>query len=61
MQNLNGFNCHIIVAKNAVPADSRNAGEKEEILETIENAFCGIKNPKEADFSEMRNHFEFLN
>lgn len=43
MQNLNGFNFHIIVAKNAVPADSRNAGEKEEISETTEDAFCGIK------------------
>lgn len=61
MQNLNGFNFHIIVAKNAVPADSRNAGEKEEISETTEDAFCGIKKTKETHFSEMRNHFEFLN
>lgn len=51
----------IIVAKNAIPADSRNGGEKEEISETTELAFCGTENPDETDFIEMRNHFEFLN
>lgn len=46
MQNLNGFNFHVIVAKNAIFADSRNAGEKQEISETTENSFYGIRKPK---------------
>lgn len=59
MQSSNGFNFRIIVAKNAIPAVSRNIGEKEEISETTEVVLK--KKPKETVFSEMRNHFEFLN